>query len=152
MSNGQKGRFKIKVWLNKDGEPPDEPSNSKDDKEESSSSFMGDSGDSSDGISKGLVQNDDENDENSTIENVQEKVQNNNDPSKMPSPPSLSSTINSEEPEKCPNCDKMIDPYQTKTLIQVVVAEEPSSHSIKFNSMRNPVKFNALLYAVMSKP
>ena len=59
----------------------------------------------------------------------------------MPSPPSLSSTINSEEPEKCPNCDKMIDPYKTKTLIQVVVAEEPSSHSIKFNSMRNPVKF-----------
>ena len=108
---GQKGRFKIKIWLNKDGEPPDEPSNSKDDKEESSSSFMGDSGDSSDGISKELVQNDDENDENSTIEIVQEKVQNNNDPSKMPSPPSLSSTVNSEEPEKCPNCDKMIDPY-----------------------------------------
>ena len=113
----QKGWFKIKVWLKKDGEPKDDD---KDDKEESSSSFLCDGSDTGDGISKGSVQNNDVSD--STLEEEELEIikqshiseeENNMDPSKMPSLPSLPSlssttTIKPEGPTYiCKNCNQL---------------------------------------------
>ena len=51
------------------------------------------------------------------IKNVIENVENSTIPSPEPSLPSLSSsaTIDPEEPEECPNCHKMVDPYDKNT-------------------------------------